>query len=86
MTGWREEKKEMEKVGNWWNDNDIELVELDGEVYALHGWNGEEYTSCWRCSGENLMDASAEEYVLRPVYDTVENDNGGYDIIDYVLL
>lgn len=76
----------FKQVGTWWNDHSIELVELaDGEVYALNGWNGEEYTGCWKCSGEYNMDASTEEYILRPIYDTTtENDNGGYDIIGYV--
>ena len=31
----------MKEVGYWWNDKSIELVEIDGEVYALYGWNGE---------------------------------------------
>ena len=76
----------FKQVGTWWNAHSIELVELaDGEVYALNGWNGEEYTGCWNCSGEYNMDASTEEYILRPIYDTTtENDNGGYDIIGYV--
>ena len=42
----------MKNVGNWWNDRSIEMVELsDGKVYALSGWNGEEYTECWMCTG-----------------------------------
>lgn len=77
--------KKFKQAGYWWNDSSIELVELGGEVYALHGWNGEVYTSCWKCSGENLMDASDEEYVLRPIYDAEVDDNGGYDIIDYIV-
>ena len=59
----------MNNIGRWYNDTNIELVQLnDGRVYALNGWNGEVYTSCWECTGEHYMDASEEEYTLRPVY------------------
>ena len=59
----------MKNIGNWWNDRSIAMIELnDGNVYALNGWNGEEYEECWMCSGEHYMDASEESYILRPVY------------------
>ena len=59
----------MKNIGNWWNDRSIEMVELsDGKVYALAGWNGEEYTECWMCIGEYYTDAGEETYTLRPVY------------------
>ena len=58
----------MKKIGTWWNDSSIEIVEISGTAYALNDWNGEAYTSCWICSGEYLHDASEEEYTLRPVY------------------
>jgi hypothetical protein len=73
----------MKSVGNWWNDNSIELVEVDGSVYALYGWNGEKYCNCWKCSGDYYMTASKEEYTLTPVYSEEENENGGYDVVDY---
>ncbi len=58
----------MEKIGTWWNSNSIELVRVDGEVYALNGWNSERYLDCWKCSGNFFMDASDERYTLRPIY------------------
>lgn len=64
----------FKKVGTWWNDKDIELVEINDTVYALHGWNGEEYTSCWKCSGKYLMDASKEVYCVRPIYKNIGDD------------
>ena len=53
-------------VGQWWNNKNIKLVEIDGIVYALNNWNGETYNNCWICLGENLMDASQEEYTIKP--------------------
>lgn len=35
--------------GRWWNDSNIKLVEINGSVYALAGWNGETYGNCWEC-------------------------------------
>lgn len=58
----------MKFAGTWWNDKSIELVEVDGSVYALCGWNGEVFASCWECSGDCLQDASEEEYTLRPIH------------------
>ncbi len=79
------------KIGFWWNDKNVELVEVDDHIYALNGWNGEEYTRCWECLGAHHMDSSAEHYTLRPVFDGVgEPDEDGsydqYDVVDYELL
>ena len=71
----------MKTAGYWWNDKSIELVEIDGEVYALYGWNGEEYGNCWKCTGEFLMDASEEEYTLKPIYEEVAE--GEWEIVNY---
>lgn len=57
----------VKNIGTWWNSRNIDLVEVDGKVYALHGWNGEEYRDCWECLGENHMDAG-ENYCLRPIH------------------
>lgn len=55
-------------IGSWWSDRTTPLVEIDGSVYALYGWNGEEYTDCWKCTGEFHHDASEERYRIRPIY------------------
>ena len=34
----------------WWSDDNIEIVEINGNLYALYGWNGEEYNHCWKCA------------------------------------
>ena len=71
----------MKEAGYWWNDKSIELVEIDGSVYALYGWNGEEYGNCWKCTGEFLTEASKEEYTLKPVYKDVAEDE--WEIVNY---
>lgn len=70
----------MKEIGYWWADKSIQLVEIDGSVYALYGWNGEEYLNCWKCTGEFYLDASEEEYEIRPIY---SESDGEVEIIDY---
>lgn len=41
----------FENVGTWWNDDNIELVKIDGEVFALAEWNEERYCTSWKCTG-----------------------------------
>ncbi|MBP1971563.1 hypothetical protein J2Z83_003714 [Virgibacillus natechei] len=69
----------FKNVGTWWNDKDIDLVEIDGTVYALHGWNGEKFNNCWICTGEYNMVASEEEFEIEPIY----SDDEDMDIIGY---
>lgn len=69
------------EVGKWWNDNNVDLIEIDGTVYALSGWNGETYNNCWICKNE--YEASKEEYVIKPVYEKI---NGEFEIVDYIVL
>lgn len=67
-------------LGVWWNDRDIEIVDIGGTPVALYGWNGEAYTKCfkvkepigdtylvWHGAGEDLPES------VTPVY----KDNGG---------
>lgn len=55
-------------IGKWWNDASIDLVELDGTVYALNGWNGEVFTECWECFGDFFNEAGEKSYTLQPIY------------------
>jgi DNA-binding Xre family transcriptional regulator len=81
---WEELKmKNFKNVGSWWNDKSIELVDIEGTVYALNGWNGEKYMNAWKCTGEDYMDASEEEYIITPVYSDEENEHGVYEIVGY---
>lgn len=70
----------FKEAGNWWNDRSIELIEKNGKVYALHGWNGEKYAACWECKGKYLTEASKEKYTITPIYDDQLEE-----IIDYEI-
>ncbi|MGZ9869569.1 hypothetical protein ACU3L3_14215 [Priestia endophytica] len=72
----------VKDIGTWWNDEDISLIELEGnEVYALDGWNTVCYTECWKCTGEYNTEAGAELYTLTPVYEDEDcNVLVGYEV------
>jgi len=76
-------KMTFKTVGTWWADKKIELVEVDGKVYALNGWNGEKYTDCWECIGEDNMEASEKRYEIIPISEEVDGDfeTVGYDVM-----
>lgn len=62
----------MKHVGFWkgrgWG-HIIELVEVDGAMYALHGWNGEKYTDCWKCADEWTVDPEEPgRFTAKPIY------------------
>jgi hypothetical protein len=76
-------KKNFNNVVNWWNDKKIKLVNINGAVYALNGWNGERYYNCWKCTGEFLMDASKEKYVITPIYE--EQTEDVFELIGYEI-
>lgn len=71
----------FKNVGTWWNNRDIDLVEIEGAVYALHGWNGETYLHSWKCSGEFNTDASEEEYAITPIFKQIEEDE--FEVVGY---
>lgn len=60
-------------IGSWWADKNIDVAEIDGELYALYGWNGEKWTKCWKCTDEvinGVVFESADdsrEYDVRPI-------------------
>ena len=71
-------------VNTWWSDNSIELVEIDGELYALYGWNGEKYINCWKCIDRFSAVDEATEYEIVPIYKKGSNEDvevAGYKIV-----
>jgi len=76
-----EYKNNFETVGRWWNDESTELVKISGVVYGLYGWNGEQYTESWKCSGEFNNIASKEIYSIRPLFEEV--GEGEFEVIGY---
>ena len=73
----------MKESGKWWRNNNIDLVEVKGKVYALYGWNGEKYYNCWIVMGEFHTEASKEKYVLTPIYR--ERAEEEYQLYDYIV-
>ena len=57
-----------DKVGKW-SDTDIDVVCIEGSLYALNGWNGEKYLHCWKCVDRFTADADGKEYEVTPYYD-----------------
>ena len=84
-------------VDTWWNGCDIDIASIDGELFALHGWNGEKWTDCWKCI-DRYTAAGDCRYEVRPVYrfeaedielDTLEEGSDEWDraieIVDYTV-
>lgn len=71
----------FKNVGNWWANREIELVEIEGTVYGLNGWNGEKYTESFKVTDEDHTEASEEEYSITPQYKEVGEDE--YELTGY---
>ena len=68
-------------AGFWRGNPDIELFRAsDGNLYALYGWNGEEFLLCWRVNADG--DASEETYNLTPIYKYEEDGIDPEDLTD----
>lgn len=70
------------EVGTWWNDSSIHLIEKDGNIYALAGWNGESYCNSWKVIEDGLT-ASEEDYIITPIYKQLGEDD--FEVIDYMI-
>lgn len=75
---------ERKVVGLWWNDEDVEVVKIDGKSIALDGWNGELFTECWEV--EKIILGHAYGVVkdglqVKPLYH--EDTDGDFEIIGY---
>ena len=58
----------MKHVGFWTGDP-IKMMEIDGDIYALSGWNGEKFLDCWKCLDEWTVDPNESgRFVATPVY------------------
>ena len=74
---------------NWWSDSSIEIVEIEGDLYALNGWNGEKYLHCWKCIDRFTADPDNKEYEVVPVYELLpysEDEDFVPEIIGYEVL
>lgn len=78
--------KIVRNAGNWWSDSNIGLLEIDGTIYALSGWNGEKWLHCWRCIDKFTAAPDDREYEITPVYefaDSGDDDDEQYNLVDY---
>lgn len=60
----------------------VEMVEIDGTVYALSGWGGEAYEDCWECL--DAFTIGEENICIRPIWEEVDEDDfelAGYEIL-----
>ena len=48
-------------VGHWSGTADIPIVQIDGRIVALNGWNGESYLDCWEV--KELINGVGFEFV-----------------------
>lgn len=63
-------------VGTLWNNSDIEIWEIDGRMFALYGWNGEDYCDSWEVSDKDGFDAIDPDttYRIRPITEEIDED------------
>lgn len=73
----------MKKIGNWWNDKNINIYKINGRNIALYGWNGEKYTECFEVS-KNLLDIIKNNIEAIPVYAPFQKNDEF--IIDYYII
>lgn len=70
----------------WWT-GDIEVVEVEGRMIALDGWNGETYTDCWEVEeikNDTAYGVKVDGLQVRPVYQEV--DDGEFELKGYELV
>lgn len=68
----------------WWNDKNIEVVEIENNYIALDGWNGEKWTDCFEVAdrhGDAFYEMVRDGLEVQPVY--TENSDGDFEISGY---
>lgn len=73
----------MKKLGNWWNNKEIEIYEIEGKRIVLNKWNGEIYYDCFEVA-ENLIDIIANHIEVKPIYKEIAEDE--FKIVDYQIM
>ena len=70
----------------WWNDSSIEVVEIEGRMIALDGWNGEKWLDCWEVeevTGGEAFGVKVDGLKVAHIYD---NDGDDFEIFGYELV
>ena len=73
----------MKIIKNNINGWDIKVVEIDGIMFALDGWNGEIYMHCWKCD-ETGTAIDDKEYRIRE--HLVETEDGDFEVESYEVM
>ena len=84
---------DVEAVGALMNDRDHPIIEADGKLLVLSGWDGEDYNRCWEVSGifndcgyiteSDSVENYETYYRVRPIYEPIDDDDFkivGYDV------
>ena len=74
-------------MNTWFENKEIEVVEITGKWYALNGWNGEIYTDCWETEEPTYgisCDVLEDNITIKPVYKEIEEDN--FEITRYEVI
>lgn len=87
----------MRQVGKWKNTS-VPLVEINGTVYVLNGWDGKVFTHCWIYNEEATIEEAKKLYIVKPVYryqsEGIDIANlsrdyskkgKAFDVIDYIV-
>lgn len=68
----------------------FDAVSINGEIYCLGDWNGEEYSDCWKAEGYSELvhacfwdEKDPTTYTLRPVTVDLYDDGEEFEIVDY---
>lgn len=95
MAGQKGKKERNESVSAvtpvalWWTGDNIEIYEIDGELVALYGWNGEQWTDCWRCT-DRYTAADDERLTVRPTYrgqvESCDDEDAAAEIVNLKIV
>lgn len=74
-------EKNFQIVGKWWNSDSVDLIEVDGSVYAAYGWNGMMFMDCWQVDPADHMEViSDERFIMTPEYEEIEDEDGDIEL------
>lgn len=74
-------------MNTWFENKEIEVVEINGKWYALNGWNGEAYTDCWETEEPTYGTACEvlnDNITVKPIYKKYNEQQ--FDVIGYELV
>ena len=66
----------MKTIGYLWNNKEIEIIEHNGEFFALNDWNGEKWLNAWKVKDKNGYDIleNGKKYEVTPIYKEIAEE------------